>query len=201
MTKQPQAAIGFRVHSGWATLMAVTGSFARPTLDPPVILLRRRIEIADETDDGPFQPFHRAAEMEIGAARQFLEECTKTTRKLARQALQRAIDELKEHTLAGCAILEGSGRKTANLEATLHSHPAIHTAEGEFFRDAMRHACVACGLRCDGIKEKDVQVASAAAFGNTDRRLAELGKLLGPPWQQDQKHAALAGWLVLAGRI
>jgi hypothetical protein len=31
------------------------------------------------------------------------------------------------------------------------------------------------------------------------RRVAELGKPIGPPWTQDQKFAALVAWLALVG--
>jgi hypothetical protein len=76
------------------------------------------------------------------------------------------------------------------FEATLASHPAIHTAEGEFFRSVVRCACEDCGLHCHGVKEKELEAHVAS--------IADLGKLLGPPWQRDQKFAALAAWVVLA---
>jgi hypothetical protein len=196
MRRLTPAAIGLRAHSGWAALVAVAGS-----LDHPTVLLRRRIEIADPLVRGPFQPYHQARELELSAAAQFLSECANSTRAFARHAVQAAIDELSGCRVAGCAILLGSGRPAGTLEATVRSHPAIHTAEGEFFRAAMMHACESCGLRCGGVREKEIMHTSAAAFGDVQRRLTDLGKLIGPPWQQDQKYAALLGWLVLADRI
>jgi hypothetical protein len=196
MGRLTPAAIGFRAHSGWAALVAVAGS-----VDHPTVLLRRRIEIADQPVRGPFQPYHQARELELNAAVEFLRDCADSARALARHAVQAAINELRGYRVAGCGILLGSGRPAATLEATLRSHPAIHTAEGEFFRAAMMQGCEACGLRCNGVREKEIMQTSAAAFGDVQPRLTGLGKLIGPPWQQDQKYAALLGWLVLAGRI
>jgi len=38
-------------------------------------------------------------------------------------------------------------------------------------------------------------------LGQLERRVADLGKPLGPPWSQDQKCAALAAWLALSGAV
>ena len=52
------------------------------------------------------------------------------------------------------------------------------------------------------MREREVYAQGAAALSipvdQLERRVAELGKLIGPPWQQDQKCAALAAWLALA---
>src|SRR5262245_31200754 len=53
-----RTALGFRSHSGWAVLIAVSG-----TLDSPRILERRRIVIADVELSGSRQPYHAAAEL------------------------------------------------------------------------------------------------------------------------------------------
>jgi hypothetical protein len=78
----------------------------------------------------------------------------------------------------------------------------IHTAEGEFFREAIRHASEACRLPVTGIREREIHSAGAAEFGlpleTIQRRVLELGRSIGPPWRQDEKLAALAGWLTLA---
>ena len=61
--KQPwigQAALGFRVHSGWAVLVVLAGPVETPT-----ILDRRRIEIADVEMEGSKQPYHAAERLNL----------------------------------------------------------------------------------------------------------------------------------------
>lgn len=177
--------LGFRVHSGWAALVAVAGSVREPE-----VLLRRRIEFADFESHETVQPYHAAAEMPLAKAEKFLARVAEEARALAHKSVRQAIEELKPRRVTCAAMTLSSGRATGSLEATLHSHPAIHTAEGQFFRDVVRAACEDCGLECRGFKEKEIAMQIAP--------LADLGKLLGPPWQMDQKFASLVAWLALA---
>jgi hypothetical protein len=95
----------------------------------------------------------------------------------------------------------GSGRSTATLEATLASHAAIHTAEGVFFRETVIQAVGYCGLGVRQIKEKELLDLASRKFQTSVedlmRGLNDLSKVMGPPWTQDHKFAALAAWLVL----
>jgi len=176
-----RAAIGFRAHSGWAAAVAVTGS-----LEAPVAAMRRRIEM------GLAQPYHAAAQLAIGEARQLIGECAASAATMAAAGLRSMIEDLRTLGLevTGCGLLLASGRSLPALEAILRSHPLIHTAEGEHFRDALRAAAGACGLPLTVVKERDVEI---------DPRCAAMGKSTGPPWGQDQKLAAMAGWLALRG--
>jgi hypothetical protein len=188
-----KAAIGLRAHSGWAALVVLAGS-----ADSPEVIARRRIEIADPKIHGSKQPFHAAEQMEFPEAKAYIERCQESTQKLAREALQGAMDGLEA---IGCGIILGSGRALPGLEAILKSHALIHTAEGEFFRNALVEASKHCGLPVFGVKEKELFERGAAklgtAKGELERRVQEMGKPIGPPWTQDQKYAALAAWMLL----
>lgn len=185
-----KAAIGFRVHSGWAALVAVAGS-----LESPEVVARRRIEIADPGIRGSKQPFHAAEPLEFPDAKAFLDRCEESTRKLTGDALKAAIDGLRDRRFepAGCGIILGSGRTLPPLEAILKSHALIHTAEGEFYRTAVVQAAERLGLRVFGMKEKEMCAHAQGLIA----RLAEIGKSIGPPWTQDQKYAALVAWMAL----
>ena len=78
----------------------------------------------------------------------------------------------------------------------------IHTAEGEFFRAAIRSANETCGLPVTGIKECEILNRGVAELGlhlkEIQGRMLDLGRPIGPPWRQDEKLATLAGWLILA---
>ena len=175
-------------------MVAVAGS---PT--EPEVLDRRRIEIAKRTTEGPAQPYHKAQELGIGKAEKYLNRERAASRELAIAALRKAMEDLGDRRALGCGIVMSSGRIPATLEATLASHPAIHTAEGEFFREAIIGAAESCRLPVRRVKEKELLQTAAVQFGMASDELREridaMGKALGSPWRQDEKFAALAGWL------
>lgn len=193
-----RAALGFRAHSGWAALVALTGSAAAPA-----VILRRRLVIADPGIPGSKQPFHAAEPMKFEDAESYIRRCTDSTRSLAEAAVQEAVAELSAMGLrvAGCSVLLGSGRPLGDLAKILSAHPLIHTAEGEFFRNALKQACESVGLKFSGVKERELVEHAATVLhiraADVERRAAELGKGIGPPWTQDQKLSAIAAWLLL----
>jgi hypothetical protein len=186
------AAMGFRVHSGWAALVVVSGSPGAPA-----VLDRRRIEIADRSIRGSVQPYHRAAELGLSKAKAFLDRCAKASRAMAKAALLEAIRDMPVEC---CAMLLSSGRPGGSLESILASHAAIHTAEGDFFRDAIVSAAAACKLPCRKIREKALLALGETTFQmDVGQQTYEMRKMLRAPWTQDQKFAAIAGWIALAG--
>jgi hypothetical protein len=204
-----RAALGLRAHSGWAALVVVAGSL-RSTAVPsassaPFVIARRRIELA--APGIPKQPYHAAAELGLAEAEGFLQRCAHGARLLAQDALRTVIDELpgRNHKVVGCGILLAAGRPASTLANTLASHALIHAAEGELFRDALVHAVETLGLPVARVRERDLFARGAAEFGlsvdELERRVTAMGRALGPPWRQDEKSAALVGWLALdAGR-
>lgn len=194
-----KAAIGLRVHSGWAALVAVGG-----TVDAPEVIARRRIEIADPKIRGSKQPFHAAEPLEFPEAKAHIEHCRRSTQKLALDALEAAIQALRDRQakVVGCGIVLASGRELPELEAILKSHALIHTAEGEFFRQALMDAAIHCGLPVLGVKEKELFERGTANLRISPEELAEraalLGKPIGAPWTQDQKFATIVAWMALA---
>ncbi|MGZ4844484.1 MAG: hypothetical protein ACXVJ1_07215, partial [Candidatus Angelobacter sp.] len=84
----------------------------------------------------------------------------------------------------------------------LASHALIHTAEGEFFRQAFRGALERLEIPVTGIRARDLDDRAKKAFGKAEpqvhQRIDEMGRSLGAPWTQDEKTAALAAAIVLA---
>jgi hypothetical protein len=78
----------------------------------------------------------------------------------------------------------------------------IHTAEGEFFRDAVKKACERSESPVAAIKERDLDDRARMAFGNEasgmKRTISSLGSSIGSPWTKDHKAAALAAAIILA---
>jgi len=195
-----RAAIGFRAHSGWAALVAVAGSPKAPE-----IIARKRIEIADPKLEGSKQPFHAVEPMELADAERMIRDYSASTNRLAQEAIQGAIDGLRDrgYEVAVAGITLASGRALPGLQQILASHALIHTAEGEFFRQALIDACEHCGLTVTGLKERELFECGAKCFRTSIAELQPqinaIGKSIGPPWTLDQKHAALVGWIALAG--
>jgi hypothetical protein len=110
----------------------------------------------------------------------------------------------RQYQIVGSAVLLASGRSLPPLEKILTSHPLIHTAEGELFRNTVSQACKDLQISVTAIRQRELGERAKAAFGNTASRvqasIASLGKTIGPPWTKDHKTAALAAALILASR-
>jgi hypothetical protein len=177
-----RAALGFRAHSGWAALVAVAG-----TIEAPRVLERRRIIVADPELPGSKQPYHAAAELPLPRAEALVRSAVESSRALAVEVLSARIKALRSqgHEVVSCGVVLGSGKALPGLENILASHALLHTAEGEMFRDVLVWAAKECGLPVTGVREKSLDPASL-------ERIGSLGKLIGPPWTQDQKYATVA---------
>ncbi len=192
-----RAALGFRVHSGWAAMVVLAEPLAAPAL-----VRRCRIELADPAVAGAIQPYHAAEKMAFADAEKHVRRCAEATADRAQKSLRDVLAEIPACRPKGACILLASGRPLPALAGILASHALIHTAEGEFFRHALREACGRCGVPENGIRERDLQVETLRALGrpagDLDAALAAWGKAAGPPWRQDEKLSALAAWLALA---
>lgn len=194
------AAVGFRVHSGWTALVALFLEENEPT-----VLCRQRVPLVKTFSYKFRQPYHTAGKLPPIRARQFVDRVSKEARGLATRTLRDLQGDLEKdgHRLQQCAILLASGRQLPPLKEILSSHPMIHTADGELFRDALIRASERRGLPVFRVKEKELLAHASETLGVPEtlvlRRVTELGHSLGPPWSQDEKFAALAAWLALRG--
>ena len=194
-----RAAVGFRVHSGWAAMVAVALEKAAP-----IVVARRRLRLVTTFSYTFRQPYHTAEKMEPTEAAAFVHSVEAESRELALAGLRSLKKELEqlEYSLCGGALLLAAGRKLPEFEKILTSHALIHTADGELFREALRRSCSGAGLALHEIAERQLLAAASQRLKKRgeflNRKLTTLGKALGPPWTQDEKLAALAAWLVFA---
>jgi len=194
------AAIGIRAHSGWAAVVAVAGRGG----DVQVVD-RQRIDVVESDGPRAKQPYHFAENLPLSEAQDHIDRCEKTGIRLAAAGLMSVVTALRDsqHEVIGCSILQASGRPLPSLAATLSSHALIHTAEGQFFRNVFARSCAEIGVTVSKIRERELfEIATRELHIPTAKlksKLANLGRELGPPWTQDQKNAALAGWLLLSG--
>src|SRR5438445_7941019 len=196
-----QAAIGFRVHSGWAAVVAVCVEKGAP-----IVLVKQRVHLVDTFTYEFRQPYHTAEKMLLGQAREFIARMQAEARRLAYRAIRELASRTQEQgvKLTRCGLLLASGRPLPGLEKILASHALIHTADGELFREALLHASARCGLAMSTVKERELLDGAGQAFRMKSaallQRVTELGRPLGSPWTQDEKFATLAAWLALASK-
>jgi hypothetical protein len=196
-----QAAVGFRVHSGWSALVTVALENSGP-----IVLSRERVHLVERFLYKYRQPYHTAERMPLEKARAFVDESLVVAKRLGCGALRSTREEMgnKGYELARGALLLASGKALPGLEKILMSHALIHTADGEHFREALRQACSDCGVEMASFRERELVERGVTTLrmrrDRLLRRLTEMGSGFGSPWTQDEKYAALAAWLVLAER-
>jgi hypothetical protein len=192
------AAVGFRAHSGWTALVAISledGS--------PLVLMRQRPHLVKTFTYEFRQPYHSAEKRSPAEARSIIARVSTDARCLAYQVLQSVQTSLQEqdYELKRCGLLLASGRQLPALPQILSSHALIHTADGELFREALISASLRCSIKMFTAKESELlETASHTLHLQPDelvRRLTTLGSALGSPWTRDEKFAALVAWLSL----
>jgi hypothetical protein len=195
------AALGFRMHSGWGMLVAVS---AHPNLVE--VMVRKRIVTADPSIAGANQPYHYAANLKLlEAAERYLAKCATVSESLAFAAIGEVVRELEErdYRVVGSALLLAAGRPLPSLANILAAHSLIHTAEGEFFRNAVQKACERSKISVARIRERELDGVVKTTFGDRasrlEHRIASLGHSIGPPWTKDHKLATLAAAVIVGG--
>lgn len=193
------AAVGFRVHSGWCATVVVCVEQGAPK-----VLHRERSHLVEEFTDKCRQPYHTAEKMKVAAAHEFIDKVRATATSLACEAIQRVQSNVQArgYQLSSGALLLAAGKPLPALEHILASHALIHTADGELFRDAITRAHIRHGLPLACIKERELDREAEHLLHLKAQalrtQLTKLGKPVGAPWSQDEKFAALAAWLSLS---
>jgi len=198
-----RVAIGIRGHSGWGALVAVSGE---PGSEE--VIERERVIIVDTKTPGVAQPYHFAQKLNRREgekkAEQHVKKCAETSAQMALSAIRKIVERLRDrdYSIVGATILLGSGRPLPPFTKILASHPMLHIAEGVFFRQAFREAFERLAIPVTGIPERQLEERAGEVFGKSapalQRRIAPMGRSLGPPWTLDQKSAALGAIIVLA---
>ena len=194
------ASLGFRVHSGWSALVAISLEQGLPR-----VLLRERPHLVENFTFEFRQPYHTAKKKPVDEAGEFIARVQTEARGLAYRVVQLARESVRKHgyEIKHGALLAASGKPLPALPQILASHALIHTADGEMFREAVLHGCGKCGLETYAVKEKEVRERAGQTLrlsaSELAGRLADLGRTCGPPWTQDEKLAVVAAWLAMLG--
>jgi hypothetical protein len=187
-------ALGFRVKSGYAIAVALSGSQSSPTA-----VFRRTVDLSDPAVPATRQPYHAA----MGTAREDPREIARLTKivsQCARHSISRLLksDELQHQRCCGARLVVGSLIDPARVG---NPHIRAHASEGRLFRTVLEEALGDRHIRCGIVVDKTLSQDAARMLGRSEaeimRQLADVGKTLGSPWRGDEKAAALAAWMTL----
>jgi len=193
-----RASLGFKLHTGWAMLVAVAGQPGEIQ-----VLFRGRIELLPTDESVPRFVYHEAAELLLPRATVLVRRAQEASREAARLAIQNILRDLESRGAKAdvCGVPCGSIPVPDDLSRILRSHPVIHAAEGGLFRQAIVSACESCGLTVTGMREREVWSRAAAAWGLTEpglqKQIDALRNSVGAPWNADHKTAAAIAFLAL----
>jgi hypothetical protein len=191
-------ALGFKLHTGWAALVAVTGEAGKIE-----VLLRRRIELLPPGDSIPRFVYHVASELPASQAAEFVRRAEVASQDTTQTAVRDVVEYLTslDHAVKAAGFSSSSKPVPRDLSAILRSHPVIHTAEGALFQQAVADACRSCGLAVISLRERDVWLNAATVWGLNEAGLRKqvdtLRKSVGAPWGADQKTATAFAMLAL----
>jgi len=194
-----KVAFGMKAHSGWAVLVVVGSRDSHL-----VVVDRRRIELVE--DEGARQPYHAAEGLKPDAARELVKRGVEAAGRIAVRELRAALKRERERNneITACAVLVSEPMPEWSTAEILAVHFRMHKAEGVLFKDALARGAQACGLKLvaipEGLLTKRAETALGSPVSVLVRKIATLGKSVGPPWGKDQKDAALAAMVALEDR-
>lgn len=193
-----KVALGLKAHSGWAALVVVGESDGNLE-----VLQRCRLELVADNAAWAKQPYHAAEGLTPPEARKMVKAGTEAARRLALREMRRVLKRLSQDVdrVQGCALLVGDPMPDWSADQILAVHFRMHKAEGVLFRDVLAQAVRACNVRLVEVHEKQLLKQAQATLmvpANTlSRRVASLGKSVGPPWGKDQKEATMAAMIAM----
>ena len=196
--KPKYASVGLRAKTGRAIAVALSGP-----PDSPRVIRRTELRLTDPSQPATSQPYHEVMDLRWGEAKVEVRKISAIVEDIASKALAGLVREIEAEgfTVRGIGIV-GAGNR--DLEKIGSTHIRAHAAEGVLFRQVLE---VAAGRNKQNHRAFDERLLDEIA-GNELKRpsadiknhLAEMGRSAGSPWRADEKAAALAAWLALAGR-
>jgi hypothetical protein len=193
MKPQP-AALGFRVKSGWAAAVLLTGSARSPHLCDV-----RRIDLSDPRFPETRQPYH-AAMGKLEADTTKINRRVSVVRSIAQQSIATL---LASYRGKGCAISRAAlvVGSQVDPDSIANAHIRAHAFEGQLFRSALEEALQTYGIRTEILVERNAYAQAAAKLKESNDNvrcvIRNFGRVAKGPWRAEQKLAALAAWLAL----
>jgi len=186
-------ALGFRVKSGFAIAVCLSGS-----PDNPELIARFPVDLSDPRIPATKQPHHAG----VGTAQEDTREIQRLTTIIAAIAARSVDALLADPRIAGrrcrAALVVGSVIDPARVG---NLHIRAHASEGRLFRTVLQQALEARGVTCSVIVEKSLGAQAVKTVGRPQGQIKKvvgrLGEVIDGPWRAEEKAAATAAWMVL----
>lgn len=191
----PAGAVGFRIRSGRASVVLMTG-----TPRSPVIADCREVPLADPKVPGSVQPYHAALKQHRLTNMRAAERLVALVERASSQAITALLAEYRGQAspIPAGALVVGSLIDPMNVA---NQHMRAHALEGQLFRRVVAEALTSEGLDVFPILEREAYDSVAPSLGRTPdavkKAIALMGKSRSGPWRADEKLAALAAWAAL----
>jgi hypothetical protein len=187
-------ALGFRVKSGWAAVVLLGGSRKAPR-----VLDSRVVALSDPAVRHSRQPYHAA----FGTAqtdKRAVDRLIRGIERFSRGKIAALVEATRdEHRLSGAGVVVSSLTDPATIA---NQHMRAHGSEGRLFRTVTADGLERCGVKTRIVLERDIYEDLAKRLRLPMVRVKTLVSDLGEhitSWRAEQKVAAAAAWLVLAG--
>lgn len=190
-----QAAVGFRVKSGWAAVVLLAGPAAEPK-----VLDRTAVRLADPEVAGSVHPFHAGLELPENEGPGEVARLVGIVEQFAGRSIGDLVTGYRRtgRRLVGAGIVVGSQADPVTIR---NDHIRAHAEEGRLFRVVIEDAARRLGLPSSVTVEKQLLARASEVLGRPAARLKEdvraLGKTLGGRWRGEEKSATLAAWMLL----
>jgi hypothetical protein len=129
--------LGWRVHSWWAVVVAVSGPAASP-----VIVHRERVTLLD--DASVREPYHAAAALPLGEAAAFIGSVEEAAAATAMATIRGFVSSLGP--VAAVGVVGGNRRLPTELPRILASHALLHASERDLYEQAIIQGATRAGL-------------------------------------------------------
>ena len=188
------AALGFRVKSGWAAVVLLTGPIGSPALRD-----NRVIDLSDPRFPETRQPYHAAmGQLEMDTTQ--INRRTDIVRRVTKHSVAKLLAHCrrKDYAITRASLVVGSQLDPATIA---NPHIRAHALEGQLFCSALEDALHAHGIRTAILLERDAYVRAAARLKKSSIDLCQtirnFRRFAEGPWRADQKLAAVGAWVAL----
>ena len=195
--KSPRIAIGLRVKTGRATAVVMTGPASAPR-----VLSRKSLQLWDPAVPESHQPWHAEFELPAEESALIVPKALEAVERVALSALRELVGEVQtgQGAKLGISLVAGSA---TDPESIRNPHMRAHAREGQLFPHALAAAARTMRIPAVMMVESEVFATAAAKLGKSPdaikRAVTELGRNVGKPWSSEEKAAAAAAWMTLAG--
>ena len=192
--KPQTATLGFRVKSGWASLVLLTGPVGSPALRD-----NRIVDLSDPQVPETRQPYHATfGQLETDAKK--TNRHTNIVHRVTKQSITNLLSDYrrKSYSITHASLVIGSQLDPA---AIANPHIRAHALEGQLFRSALEQALNAHGVGTFILQERDAYAKAGAqlkrSYDDLRRTIQNFARSTDGPWRAEQKLAAVGAWLAL----